>query len=560
MALNNISNFNPFSGHGSINKKEEKFDSRFLNQFDSARSEKGILDFQNLNLKNLPNGTLLLHEYVPRSDYLDHVPPKQVKLCNNELSGLCRKKSEEQDLEASWRMVTILACSNNVLERIPACLESFEFLAELYLQKNRLAEVPSKWPSNLRILDISENEISSIEGLGASLLNLKIHHNKLTCLKFVEALVNLTELNASYNAVEECPVLFNHDQMVLLDISYNRIQNLNDSLFSMSKLKTLFLNGNKIADVVQMGQKGGYECVLEELFLRDNLLKEFPFSNLHQSCLCNVKTLDISENRTLETLTESFSSLENLLRLDARDCNLRSVPPCLGTLPLVKLYLSGNVIKSIPRTILDGNKAEPLLQLLRKRAVVPQDQSNKNCNARTCSSRSNTLDLTECEAWEEIVMQRKDVNNLVLKKCRLSKLDSVFCLPMDKHVTMLDVSCNMISVLPSSPCPWKLTTLNLSMNALTKIPQAFLAMPKLETLILADNKLSSFVVEKEMLPNLTTLDISNNSIKKLDARLALLPNLKALIASGNLDRKYVRVAHDSNEMLKQMRKTLGIGE
>lgn len=214
--------------------------------------------------------------------------------------------------------------SGNLLRSIPDFVVVLENLVELRFSANRLESFP-KIPKNVKIVDLSKNLLSSLRFDDDSNLEyLLVQSNKISSLECLKQASGLVELDASSNSLVEIDL--EHKNLKSINLSKN---NLKKFVLKQPRLKTAVLNGNNINSL---------ECTLdvelEELYLSENNLSEFPFSGSFR--LKQLKTVDISKNSTLCRIEDSISKLIQLKRLDCSDCNLRDAPICLALLKLVE--------------------------------------------------------------------------------------------------------------------------------------------------------------------------------------------------------------------------------
>ncbi len=225
-------------------------------------------------------------------------------------------------------------------------LDQFTDLEEIYLQNNKLKNLPSFVISNLRKLDISNNNLISLKGIlhlkNLIYLNTENNYiNNLNMQEFIE-LQELAEFNISGNNIynlKECISLKNMKKIFNLDLSGNEVCNFNDfritMIFYMPRLKILNRNTidkNELATAKDYFEGRITNELLESIIGSDNSL--------------NVKELDLSNNK-LKDFDNIFNSnnFPNLKKLDLSR-NIFSNFRIFGYMQnLEELYLNSNLFE-----------------------------------------------------------------------------------------------------------------------------------------------------------------------------------------------------------------------
>jgi hypothetical protein len=103
-----------------------------------------------------------------------------------------------------------------------------------------------------------------------------------------------------------------------------------------------------------------------------------------------------------------------------------------------------------------------------------------------------------------------------------------------KNLTTLDLSDNEISEIPDAIAELKnLTTLDLSDNEISEIPDAIAKLKNLTELFLYDNQISEIPDIISELKNLKVLHLGRNQINEISDAIAELKNLTGLYLRGN---------------------------
>jgi len=227
-------------------------------------------------------------------------------------------------------------------------LNQFLELEELYLQNNKLRNLPNFKMKNLKKLDISNNNLITLNGI----LNLKnliyfnIENNSINNLNITELinLEDLTEFNISGNNIynlKECIMLKNMKKIINLDLSGNEVCNNND--FRMTLIN--YLPKLKILNRIPI-DKNEYSIAKE--FFEGRITNELLESKIGSEITHNVKELDLSNNK-LKDFENIFNSnnFPNLKKLNISR-NIFASFRIFGFLPsLEELYLNSNLFDKI---------------------------------------------------------------------------------------------------------------------------------------------------------------------------------------------------------------------
>jgi internalin A len=226
----------------------------------------------------------------------------------------------------------------------------------------------------------------------------------------------------------------------LLNLSYNRLTEIPESITRLKKLTALYLSHNQLADL-----PGSITRLrnLTTLYLNDNGLTELPDSITR---LQNLTALHLSRNELTE-LPDSITRLQNLTMLNLSDNGLTELPDSITRLRnLTTLNLSANGLTELPNSI----------------------------------------------------TRLQNLTTLYLSHNQLTELpDSITRL---QNLITLHLSGNGLMELPDSITRLQnLTTLNLSGNGLTELPDSITRLQNLTVIDLSGNPIETpplEVVEK----------------------------------------------------------------
>jgi len=186
---------------------------------------------------------------------------------------------------------------------------------------SKLFETPM---ADLTSLDMSNKEISHIDDISAciSLRKLNLAKNAIKssdALSGLQYLPDLTWLNLSNNSLENFDGLQKLKSLFVLNMSHNQLNRISIHITSLTELKALILNHNRIKTL-------------------DNL-----------ASLTNLNTLVLSHN-SIETIPP-LPTLSSLTKLSVAHNSVRLVPDLSANAELKELRLNDNKILRLPESI-----------------------------------------------------------------------------------------------------------------------------------------------------------------------------------------------------------------
>ncbi|KAH0794905.1 protein phosphatase 2C [Histomonas meleagridis] len=194
-----------------------------------------------------------------------------------------------------------LYINNNQLKTLPKSLLNGKVLEELNISNNKIKELPEFELPQLRTLNISFNEISSIPDCFQN------------CLM-------LSDINISFNKLKELPQSMQNCRKTFKFIgTCNEFESIPKQIFSFSKLQTLVMSGNKLNSL-----PSGITSLffMKALDLSNNHFIEIPKV---LSKVPKLKTLSLSHN-AIESIPNDFEFPEALNYLDLSYNKIKSLP------------------------------------------------------------------------------------------------------------------------------------------------------------------------------------------------------------------------------------------
>ena len=190
--------------------------------------------------------------------------------------------------------------------------------------------------TNLQILELCNNEIKGIDKL-INLQELDLSYNKITEIKGLENLVNLQVLylNCNYK-ITEIKAIDKLINLQILDLSYNKITEIK-GLENLVNLQILDLNSTKITEIKAIDNLVN----LQELYLYGNKITEIKAINN----LVNLQKLDLSYNQITEI--KAIDNLVNLQELNLQNNQITEIKGIDNLVNLQKLNVQVNQITEI---------------------------------------------------------------------------------------------------------------------------------------------------------------------------------------------------------------------
>ena len=152
--------------------------------------------------------------------------------------------------------------------------------------------------------------------------------------------LGITQLQLQFNRLRDIPKsIWGNEHLVYLSVASNNIAELSEYDQANGRLVTLYLSNNSLRVVPSIALK---QQSLKYLFLDGNELLHLPpeISELDQ-----LREFSFNNSVRIKTIPETFSVLNNLLFLDARNNSIAHLPEKLKSLKSLQYaYFDGNPI------------------------------------------------------------------------------------------------------------------------------------------------------------------------------------------------------------------------
>ena len=321
------SQYNPSSSKKQrIENNHNKKDNNDLD--DDEDDDLEIAENNNINIHNT--------KQINTNQVSDDLPQEQMANGTMKLSVSNNKDQQDKDP----KQVTELDYNDESLKSIQNLNLSYYInLQELNLSQNQISKIEGLQKLvNLQTLDLWGNQISKIEGLQklVNLQTLSLSDNQISKIEGLQKLVNLQTLDLSQsqiNKIEELQKLVN---LQTLDLSQNQINKI-EGLEMLVNLQTLNLWGNQISKI-----EGLQKLVnLQTLDLWGNQISKIE----GLETLVNLQTLNLSDNQISKI--EGLETLVNLQILDFLENQINRIEELQKLVKLHTLNFEGNEISKI---------------------------------------------------------------------------------------------------------------------------------------------------------------------------------------------------------------------
>lgn len=551
----------PFSTLKSLNgitiRNYRTFWGRYDDVMDDSGQSNDYEPFENLqNIKSLDISSNDIQE-LHRNFFCDFHKLNFLNLSSNQLYNLTNFQFTSSPIKNCVFSMSYLVLTSNQLNFLPfSFFSNFINLKVLRLNKNSISFIENFVFSNLKqldMLDLSENKIQSIQPeLFDNLNNLRTLNLEKNSMKILppELLANLKKLellNLSSNFLSSNWInfmtfkgLFN---LRLLDLSYNKLTSLENSIFSdLTSLEMLDLKNNLI-ESVSMDTFANL-TYLTSLVLSHNFIKNVNFS-LNSLSNLNVLSLDFNEIYSVEK--HLVANSHKLVDLHLNNNKFFRVPSFVENFQILKfLDLGENFIKNLSDLEnfsnlkylyglrLTENQVETLekhhFNHLKNLQILNLSKNRIRHIERETFSSNEFLQAIRLDgnAIKNIDYMFENLTQLVFLNISENSLEIFDYENFPKNLQFLDISKNQINVIKNpNEISQNLKTLNLNQNHLTEI-SAFVLPRNLEDLYLASNlieKISPYTFLKK--PYLKAVDLRGNKISHLNENALRISSTKS---------------------------------
>ena len=369
---------------------------------------------------------------------------------------------------------TINLANNTLTSLDTGFFDNLKRLERLDLSGNRLVTLTGRQTRDLIslvTLDLSNNQITllvesslTFESMASTLQILKLNNNRLKTIeaKVFQSLANLKELDLSRN------------ELALIDKL---------TLSGLSRLTHLILAHNDINSLHE--EAFNYVPEILVLDLSDNKLRQSPGA---LKSLTKLQTLDLSFNGLDDLSNASFLNLSTLWRLQLNGNNLKNITKSLlaQLQSLQILDLSSNVISSVEIGSFDNNQKLRALRL---------DSNNLSKMEGLFGTLSNLMWLnmsTNALVNFDYSLLPTSLRWLDISHNLIGELGNYFDLNTELALAEMDVSFNKITQLGPHNIPDSIETLLVNDNKISQIvPYTFFKKTKLIKVDLTVNSLQN---------------------------------------------------------------------
>ena len=372
-----------------------------------------------------------------------------------------------------------LDLADNRLSQWPLLDVSHSSLTSLNLKGNKISEPNSNFPSNIQILDMSNNGI------------------KLIPSTFYQNLPNLTHLTLSQNNIALFPDVTLLPELLAVVMDYNSLRELPDFSGISTKLEVITAKENAIVSL------------------------DHPLPN-------TLQTLDLYSNKITSISDSCFSETENITWINLAQNEIANFPMFKRNVThLWHLTLNNNPLEEFNfdrlRSIqtgltefsINGNKLSVITYLPPTLEKLSLGYSEVYVEAEVWSTLTELKSLNIDHGVLKVFPDISALKSLVYLYCTESNIEAVnFDNFQHTHLSNIHLNRNRISS-SLSYVPKTATYLRLDENYITHIaPDAFTNCIRLTHVYLSHNQLTGFPRLQTELPNLQTITIAHNQLTK----------------------------------------------
>lgn len=396
----------------------------------------------------------------------------------------------------------------------------------------RAAKVVLSHPLEINLSGCSLQKLPKYFFLNAHMTAINLSHNYMVeAIKEAEGDRDAQELiEQDIGWIDDLSLFRN---LTSLSLSKNELDQFPISICHISLLEELDLSCNSIEFIPQEVQ---YLSRLTTLLLHANKLNSLPIS--------------IVELKSLQTLVIAFNHFTEL-------------PVVLQDLPALSIVVaSGNLISFVPKD-LDIKKLQ-LLDVRLNKLTSGFSQANKQIMRLNLRGNSITdIDTINLECLQYLNCADNNLSSLSLGNhpqmqilvARNNSLIQCEISSLCKQLTSIDLSQNDLTTIPETVCELPcLEKLNVSGNRLNRLPAMIFSMPQLKALKAASNELETLPSRVGEKCALEHVDLRGNRISNLPAQLLFRAvALKVLnISSNKLTSLPILSPHEEGRSLLEL--------
>lgn len=492
-----------------------KTSTEIRNQFENLEHLEQLILINN-NFWSLPQGILCNFNHL-----------KQLSLSSNHILDVANV-GLKTDLCKEINVDEIDMSSNFIASIGPETFGQISKVKKIQMANNLLSVLSGdsfqKLPE-LRDIDLANNQLSELPPRifqsNALLENLSLQNNSLRIISqdIFKGLDHLRYLNLSHNSLTSSAALSSLTQIEILDISHNRLTELDVKLFSkFSALRELFLGNNLIHTIQMDSSKLGINLQVVDLSYNklSYLGKIFEEAS-------KLKVLKV-DNNMIQDLESFVLTCESLIEVSLHQNQLITVPKFLKECKqLQALDLSYNKIGSLSSSAFSGIRNLINLNLGGNQIATVSNKTFANISSelKTLNLANNRIENIERLAFVGLTK----LSNLRLDGNQLTDLNGLL-----SHLTSLhhlNVSSNRLEWFDYAFIPSSLTWLDISHNKIGTLGNFYnLKNFQLETLFAGHNSIQKLEPDS-LLQSLGQVRLDNNLISKVEAdTFAKMPNLQ----------------------------------
>uniref|UniRef100_A0A3Q3M394 protein-serine/threonine phosphatase n=1 Tax=Mastacembelus armatus TaxID=205130 RepID=A0A3Q3M394_9TELE len=386
-----------------------------------ASMEKLCMAGNNLETLTLQNFRLLRVKHIDlRLNKISNMVPDEPDLLRH-VTQLDVRDNRLMDLDTSvFPRLEVLHCERNCITRLKAkgCL-----LKGIYASNNELQQLDvNPVPSNLNYMDISRNHMESVPDWLCEAKKLEV----LDVISLFANVNSLRKLSAGHNQLHKLPERVERPLLEVLDVQHNQLVELPCNLFLKSdSLRCVNASANKLEHLPPSSLSEESHSILQELYLTNNRLTDkcVPMLTGHT----HLRVLHMAYNHLQTFPASKMAKLEELEEVD----------------------LSGNILKTVPTTIMNCRRMHTLIAHSNAIEVFPEVMQlmEMKCVDLSCNELSEiTLPENLPPKLQELDLTGNPRLNLDHKT--LEQLNNIRCFRIDPPPTF---SSNEVS---GGPAVW----------------------------------------------------------------------------------------------------------